>query len=99
LGHEGCGAVQAAVATRDQNTLHRSRIQILVGSLLPGLPENDPVLSEAENLSNAVEGNVRWTVQQILDSPEGRARTEEGRMRIIGAIYEIATGRVRFLDH
>jgi carbonic anhydrase len=40
---------------------------------------------------------VRWTVRQILDSPEGQARVTEGRVKIVGAVYEIETGLVRFL--
>jgi len=35
--------------------------------------------------------------QQIRESPEGQTRLAEGRMKMIGAIYEIETGRVRFL--
>jgi carbonic anhydrase len=40
---------------------------------------------------------VRWTVRQILDSPEGQARVAEGHMKIVGAVYEIETGLVRFM--
>jgi carbonic anhydrase len=98
LGHEGCGAVSAALATRDQGTEQRLRIQVLVNSILPSLPEFDPQRSLETRLSKAVESNVRWTVQKILDSPEGRMRVAEGRMRVVGAIYDIATGLVRFLD-
>ena len=29
---------------------------------------------------------------------EGQARRAEGRMKVVGSIYEIETGRVRFLD-
>src|SRR6516165_7812303 len=32
LGHEGCGAVQAALATKQDGTQHLSKIQILVES-------------------------------------------------------------------
>ncbi|MCM3903378.1 MAG: carbonic anhydrase [Pyrinomonadaceae bacterium] len=98
LGHEGCGAVSAALATRDQGAEQRSRIQVLVNSILPSLPEFDPQSSLETRLSKAVESNVRWTVQKILDLPEGRMRVAEGRMKIVGAIYDIATGLVRFLD-
>jgi carbonic anhydrase len=48
-------------------------------------------------LSRAVEGNTRWTVRQILNSPQGQARVAEGRLKIVGAVYEIETGLVRFL--
>lgn len=97
LGHEGCGAVGAALKTRDEGQLLRSRIQLLVERILPGLPQFDPELSPEARLAQAVESNVRWTVQQILETPEGRARLAEGRLKLVGAIYEIETGHVRFL--
>jgi carbonic anhydrase len=40
---------------------------------------------------------VRWTIRQIMDSPEAQARMAEGRIKIVGAVYQIETGRVRFL--
>lgn len=98
LGHDGCGAVDAALATKYEGERHRSRIQILVDSILPALPEFDPGLTPQVRLARAVECNVRWTVRQILSTPEGRARVAEGRMKILGAIYEIESGRVRFLS-
>jgi carbonic anhydrase len=97
LGHEGCGAIAAALATKHEGEQFRSRIHILLQSILPGIPDLDPKLSPEERLSRAVESNVRWTVRQILDSPEGRARMAEGRMKVTGAVYEIETGRVRLL--
>jgi carbonic anhydrase len=97
LGHEGCGAIVAALATKHEGEQFRSRIHLLVQSIRPGIPDVDSRLSPEERLSRAVESNVRWTVRQILDSPEGQARVAEGRMKVIGAVYEIETGRVRFL--
>jgi carbonic anhydrase len=98
LGHEGCGAISAALATRDQAASQRSRIQLLVDAILPALPQFDPDQLPHARLSEAVESNVRSTVRQILESPEGRMRIAEGRMKVVGAIYDIATGRVRFLS-
>jgi carbonic anhydrase len=97
LGHEGCGAINAALASKYEGEQFRSRVQLLLEGVMPGLPDLNPDLDPAERLSRAVENNVRWTVRQVLESPEGRARTAEGWMKIVGAIYEIETGRVRFL--
>jgi carbonic anhydrase len=97
LGHEGCGAIAAALATKHEGEQFRSRVQLLLSSIVPGLPECDSQHTPDEQLSRAVEGNVRCTVRQILDSPEGRARVAEGRLKIVGAIYDIETGRVKFL--
>lgn len=97
LGHEGCGAVAAALACRNEGEQFRSRVQLLLASVIPALPPFDPSLTPDETLSRAVEANVRWTVRQILESPEGQARVAEGWMKIVGAVYEIETGRVRWL--
>jgi len=97
LGHEGCGAISAALATKNAGEQFRSRIQLLLASIVPGLPDLDPTLSPAKQVSRAVESNVRWTVRQIVESPEGRARRAKGRLKVVGAVYEIETGRVRIL--
>jgi carbonic anhydrase len=75
----------------------RSRIQSLLDNMLPGLDELEPQLPPQQMLEHAVESNVRWSIRQILETPEGRARMAEGRMKLVGAVCEIATGRVRLL--
>ena len=98
LGHEGCGAVHAAMEVKYHGEQHLSRIQQLVDTIVPGLPEFDPAVPPDEFEARAVESNVRWTIRQIMESPEAKARQAEGRVKLVGAIYEIETGRVRLLD-
>jgi carbonic anhydrase len=97
LGHEGCGAVQAALATKFGGMQERSRIQGLLDNILPGLDNVDPQLPARERLERAVESNVRWSMLQIGETPEVRARMADTDMKLVGAVYEIATGRVRLL--
>jgi carbonic anhydrase len=96
LGHEGCGAIQAALETKYQGVRQHSRIQLLVDTILPALAG---LGCQLPPLTLAVESNVRWAVRTILETPEGLMRLAEGRVKIIGAVYEIETGRVRFLDN
>jgi carbonic anhydrase len=96
LGHKGCGAVNAAINSAAEGTVHHSRIQILVDSILPSIGEFDPQLSPAERLDNAVENNMRWTVRQIMEMPEAKARQAEGVFKIVGGIYDIETAKVSF---
>jgi carbonic anhydrase len=98
LGHEGCGAVQAALASKFQGRRERSRIEALLQNILPGLDGIDPTLPPDALLRAAVEANVRWTMHQILESPEGKQRQVEGVLQLVGAVAEITTGRVRFLE-
>ena len=97
LGHENCGAVAAALEARFRGVRHHSRIATLVKSITPALATLDAGLPPHRLLAQAVEANVRWTMKQILKSPEGKARVAEGRMKLVGAIYVIKTGRVRFV--
>jgi len=98
LGHTNCGAVAAAIETRLRGTREHSRIQLLVERILPALEDIDSQLIPEATLAQAVEANVRWTMRQILETPEGRERQVEGRVKLVGAIYEIETGLVRFLE-
>jgi carbonic anhydrase len=97
LGHESCGAVQAALKTRFEGARERERIALLLDGILPGLSGVDADLPPQAQLDAAVEANVRWSMRQVLETPEAQARMAEGVMKFVGAVYELRTGRVRFL--
>ncbi len=98
LGHEGCGAVRSAVELKFRGTQIESRIELLLQNIMPALEGINPLAEPEKQLTQAVEANVRWTMRQLLESPEGRRRVDEGVFRLVGAICDIKTGRVRFLD-
>lgn len=98
LGHEGCGAVQAALASKFRGARERSRIERLLENITPGLEGISPDASEADQLQAGVEANVRWSMRQIMDTPEAQARAVEGIITLVGGVYELTTGRVRFLS-
>jgi carbonic anhydrase len=97
LGHEGCGAVAAALAAKFERKREASRIERLLETIIPGLEDVDGRAAPEERLKAAVEANVRWSMRQLLETAEAKARVEEGVMQLRGAVYELETGRVRFL--
>jgi carbonic anhydrase len=98
LGHEGCGAVKAALAARFHRAKHPERIQQLVELIDPGLEGIDPGQSAARQLQAGVEANVRWSMHQVLRTPEAQqALREKHNVVIVGAVYELTTGMVRWL--
>jgi carbonic anhydrase len=97
LGHEGCGAVKAALEQKVLGREHLSRIQTLVNCILPGLLAISSRLPKPEQLAIAVEANVRWSIHQILETSEGQNAIKAGA-RVVGAVYEITSGQVRFLS-
>jgi carbonic anhydrase len=97
LGHEGCGAVRAALKTKFNGITERGKIAELVQVILPALDGIDSDDSTDVPMRVAVEANVRWSVQQLAQTPAGREALNEKRVRLVGAVYELATGRVHFL--
>jgi carbonic anhydrase len=96
LGHEGCGAVEAALAVKHNDASMPSRVARLIDNILPGLHELPAGLPK-DQLGAAVEANVRWSMRQLLETPEAKARVAEGVLKMVGAVYELESGRVRFL--
>src|SRR6476660_6936416 len=97
LGHEGCGAVQAALAARAHGSSEPDRIAALLQNIEPSLQHLDASQPVSAQMHAAVEANVRWAMHQLHETPEVKARTDEGLFKLIGAIYELETGRGRFL--
>ena len=97
LGHEGCGAVKAALAYHFDDHDESEHIESLLDLIVPALDGLDRIASPGERLRAAVEANVRRNVRLLIESPGGAEQMERGAS-IVGAIYELHSGRVRFLD-
>jgi carbonic anhydrase len=98
LGHEGCGAVKATLASKFEGASYRARISWLLQEIEPALDGLDASLSPDALLSAAVLANVAHTTRALADSPEGRAALALGPTKLVGAVYDIESGRVRFLE-
>jgi carbonic anhydrase len=97
LGHEGCGAVGAALDARN-GAREPARIALLLENILPGLRDIPRGLAPDVEMRTAVEANVRWSMHQLLETPEGKARAAEGTMKLVGAVYQLEDAIVRFLE-
>jgi carbonic anhydrase len=64
LGHEGCGAVEAALSALD-GTQHPERIDVLLRTITPGLGGIDRSTPVNVQIARGVEANVRWSMQQL----------------------------------
>lgn len=97
MGHEGCGAVTAAVQALSGPSEEPASIKNLVNLIEPGLPRELPGATPEKKVNHAVEANVRWSLKQLAQLPEAKANIESRKVTIVGAVYELTTGRVRFL--
>lgn len=98
MGHEGCGAVTAALKAMDGQSDEDRYIAGLLHHIIPGLSVIDRSLRGDLRINAAVEANVRHSLTLLQRIPEGRAALQQQRFRLEGAVYELDTGVVRFLS-
>jgi carbonic anhydrase len=99
MGHEGCGAVTAAVDALLGHSKQTEHIESLLKMITPGLKQVDLVRPRPVLISAAVEANVRWSMHQVARCPEVGKALGEKRAMLIGGVYDLETGRVRLLEH
>ncbi|HIK42049.1 carbonic anhydrase [Thermoleptolyngbya sp. M55_K2018_002] len=105
LGHAGCGAVTAALLGGKlpgalDSLIHEIQPAIaLADAELAQLKRNQPnkVLKPGDRLTYAVKANVRLQTQRLLQSPIVSQAVDAGRLKVVGAYYDLATGVVSIL--
>jgi carbonic anhydrase len=98
LGHENCGAVTATVEEMLGKTEKFEHIEALLALIKPGLSQIDLSLDRKTLLHAAVEANVRWSMRQLMALPGAEKAMKEKHVNLVGAVYELDTGRARFLE-
>ncbi len=101
LGHSSCGAVKGAC---DGVRLgHLTQMLEKLRPAVEAVPEpGDPAERTSHNpqfVQAVAEANVRRTVDHILAESEVlRELRRAGAIDVVGAMYDVASGRVEFLD-
>jgi carbonic anhydrase len=94
LGHQSCGAVDAAMKTIAAKGKAPGHIQSLVTAIKPvvnSTPKGD--------LDTMIKANVKHVVDALRSStPILKARVDSGDVQVIGGYYTLDTGAVTFLD-
>lgn len=102
LGHDACGAVDAAIkVVRDGEKLPGhlpglvNHIKPAVKSVLARRHSVPP--TPAQSLSATIDENVKLNVERLKNSgPLISEFVEQGKVRVVGGVYRLATGKVDF---
>jgi carbonic anhydrase len=93
LGHENCGAVNAAVGVLTAHEKPEGHIISLVDAIRPAVERAGQ--PGATLLHRAVAANVDLVVEQLRKShPILSEQAASGHIRITGAVYDLHSGRV-----
>ncbi len=95
LGHESCGAVNAACAGLEDGNLTELMRKIEPAVQLAAAEGGDPLSPEFQ--SRAVAYNVDVMVENVRKMSPTLAELErEGKIKIVGGVFDIHTGLVKF---
>ena len=101
LGHTSCGAVKGACDSVELGNL-TSLLSKINASVKETVEPNDPSMRNSSNLpfvNEVAKNNVLRSVENIrVKSNVLRRLEEDGKITIVGAMYDVGTGKVSFLD-
>lgn len=103
LGHTQCGAVTAVThAVQGHGHALERNIPPLVDNIIPAVERTlaqHPELEGDALIPPAIEANVWQGIEDLfLRSPATRQLVKDGKAKVVGAIYDVGTGEVKWLD-
>jgi len=97
IGHSYCGAVTAVTTGAE---VHGS-IPALVDNIVPAVEKarhDHPDAETPDLIVQAIEANVWQAIEDLLGNSNAIAdRAKDGRVIVVGAVYDILTGKVNIL--
>jgi carbonic anhydrase len=94
LGHTGCGAVKAVL----ENAEVHGSIPQLVDNIVPAVERARAAAPGAQLFAEAVKTNVWQSIDDIFRrSPEVRGLVKEGKLQVVGAVYDLTSGSVQWM--
>jgi carbonic anhydrase len=94
LGHQRCGAVDAARETIAAKGKAPGHIQSLVTAIKPAVEA-----TAKDDLETTIKANVKNVVKALRSStPILKAEVDSGKIQVIGGYYSLDTGAVTILD-
>jgi len=94
LGHQSCGAVEAARETIAAKGKAPGHIESLVTAIKPAVEA-----TAKDDLETTVKANVKNVVKALRSStPILKSKVDSGEIQVIGGYYSLDTGAVTFLD-
>ncbi|MEO1246912.1 MAG: carbonic anhydrase family protein [Pseudomonadota bacterium] len=98
MGHTSCGAVGGACQNVKLGNLTHLLTEIRPAVELVQTEHPNADVCAAKHIDQVSEENVRLTVRDIREKSEVIAGLEkEGKLKVVGAMYDITTGEVTFL--
>ncbi len=98
LGHSKCGAVRAAI---DGGEDLKGSLPLLMKEIRPAVQSTKkahPDLTGEALENETIDANVRLSIKRLLESPAINKAVKDKRVKIVGAVRDLKSGKVRWLS-
>lgn len=96
LGHDACGAVDATIKSVKDGTTLPGHLPALVAAIKPAVEAVQD--RSGDMLASAIRRNVALNVEKLkAASPILKAAVDDKKIRVVGGVYKLASGRVELL--
>ena len=85
LGHESCGAVSAVLENKAHDI---PSVETFIR----------PAIDDSHDLNNAIKANIQHSVNEIKTAPAIASLVKAGKLKVVGAYYQLKTGKITFLE-
>ncbi|HWC61971.1 MAG TPA: carbonic anhydrase, partial [Verrucomicrobiae bacterium] len=99
IGHSNCGAIKGAIDDVELGNLTgllakiKPAMEVVPAEVTPRTSKNHAFVDQVS------EANVRLVMHQIRErSPILRQMLDQGQIGLVGGIYDLNTGKVRFFE-
>jgi carbonic anhydrase len=99
LGHQRCGAVQAAVDVVQNSTSYPGSMGSMIEPIIPAVLKAQTICKNGDQplIGTAIRENVRQIVDRLRNSePSITEPIRQGKLRVVGAEYNLDEGKVDF---
>lgn len=99
LGHSSCGAVKAAC-----DHVEDGNITELVSHITPALHKEKTIVTDRSSknevfVDKMIHHNIEYQIETILNESDTLFNmVNEGKILIVGAVYDLNTGKVEFME-
>jgi carbonic anhydrase len=96
LGHESCGAVDAAIKSLKDGSTLPGHLPSLIDAIAPAVKAVQG--QSGDMLTNAIHRNVALNVDKLKDTaPILKSSADDKKIRIVGGVYALKSGQVDVL--
>jgi len=97
VGHEGCGAVKAALSSQEDQAKEPQAVRSLLDLIKPAIAQAGNLAAGEEGVQRVVEANVSNSIHELRKNADWKSLAGGADLTFAGGFYSLANGKVTWI--